>query len=42
MEDSVCPGIMADGSSIARAMRPEGRQGDGSIEGESSRSPTLC
>lgn len=42
MEDSVCPGIMADGSSIARVMRPEGRQGDGGIEGGSSRSPMLC
>ena len=38
----MCPGIMVNGSSIARAMRPEGRQGDGGIEGESSRSPTLC
>lgn len=38
----MCLGIMADGFSIARVMRPEGRQGDGGIEGESSRSPTLC
>lgn len=42
MEDSMCPGIMVDGSFIARAMRPEGRQGDGGIEGESRHSPTLC
>lgn len=42
MEDSMCPGIMVDGSSIAGVMRPEGRQGDGGIEGESRHSPTLC
>lgn len=30
----MCPGIMVDRSSIAKAMRPEGRQGDGGIEGE--------
>lgn len=42
MEDSMRPGIMVDGSSIAGAMRPEGRQGDGGIEGESRHSPTLC
>lgn len=42
MKDSMCPGIMVDGSSIAGAMRPEGRQGDRGIEGESRHSPTLC
>lgn len=30
----MCPGMVADRSSIARAMRPEGRRGDGGIQGE--------
>lgn len=30
----MCPGMVAARSSIARAMRPEGRRGDGGIQGK--------
>lgn len=34
IEDAVCPGMVGGRSSIERAMRPEGRRGDGGIQGE--------